>query len=90
MQFYCDINITSKSIVYNLYNFEKIKGIFYSAALIKSHQLGDLQKKKKKTVPTVLEARKPKTEIFVPSFSGNDPSIQSNTFWGVLYKGTGT
>lgn len=46
IQFYCDINITSKSIVCNLYNFEKIKGIFYSAALIKSHQLGDLQKKK--------------------------------------------
>lgn len=45
-QFYCDINTTSKSIVYNLYNFEKIKSMFFSAALIKYHQLGDLQKKK--------------------------------------------
>lgn len=52
MQFYCDINTTtSKSIVYNLYNFEKIKGMVYSVALIKCHQLGDLQKIKQNTPP---------------------------------------
>lgn len=69
MRFYCDTNtITSKSIFYHLYNFEKIKSMFYSAALIKCHQLGDFQKKKKSPLPTVLEARKLKTGVLYLHF----------------------